>query len=145
MRRRALIFALLACSAMLPCSLLKAEPAKADPLIMVVMDPLAKPLSCPCVAGYAQRDYDKLGAALKAALGRDVKVLYNDSLIAAVRKQEDLKPDLVIGKCSVVLHDAKTGGWALEKVAMLTGKDGLTTQRGLVVVAAGDPAKSLSN
>ena len=32
---------------------------------MVVMDPLALPLSCPCVKGYAQRNYDKLGEKLE--------------------------------------------------------------------------------
>ena len=37
-----------------------AEPAVAggpEPLCLVVMDPLAAELACPCVAGYAQRDY----------------------------------------------------------------------------------------
>ena len=27
-----------------------------SPLVLVVMDPLAKELSCPCVKGYAQRE-----------------------------------------------------------------------------------------
>ena len=27
-----------------------------DPLVVVVMDPLSKPLSCDCVRGYAQRE-----------------------------------------------------------------------------------------
>lgn len=30
----------------------------ADGLSLVVMDPLAAPLSCPCVEGYAQRKYE---------------------------------------------------------------------------------------
>lgn len=123
-----------------------AEEAKSDrPLIIVVMDPLAKPLSCPCVAGYAQRDYEKLGAALTSSLGREVKIVFNESLVAAQKKNELRYIDLVIGKQSVILHDAKTAGLSLKKVAMLTGKDGLTTQRGLVVVPTSDPAMKISD
>src|SRR5688500_162229 len=36
-----------------------------DAISMVVMDPLALPLSCPCVAGYAQRKYEVLGEYLE--------------------------------------------------------------------------------
>jgi ABC-type phosphate/phosphonate transport system substrate-binding protein len=126
--------------------LLAAEETKpAEALVMVVMDPLAKPLSCPCVAGYAQRDYEKLAAALKARLGRDVKIVFNESLVAALKKSESNQADLVIGKQSVILHDARTAELKVEKVAMLTGKDGATTQRGLLVVPTGDPAKKLAD
>ena len=63
---------------------LGAEETKAvGPLVVVVMDPLAKPLSCPCVAGYAQRDYEKLGEALESALGREVKIVFNDAGLTA--------------------------------------------------------------
>jgi len=124
----------------------QAEDTKSDSsLICVVMDPLSKPLSCPCVAGYAQRDYEKLGAALTSALGREVKVVFNESLVAAQKKMGKTQAALVIGKQSVILHDAKAAGLNLKKVAMLTGKDGVTTQRGLVVVPADDPAKKISD
>lgn len=124
----------------------QADEAKpGDALVIVVMDPLAKPLSCPCVAGYAQRDYEQLAASLKSLLGREVKVIFNESLVAALKKQDSDGADLVIGKQSVILHDAKAAGVELKKVAMLTGKDGLTTQRGLVVVPAADPAKKVSD
>ena len=49
-------------------------------LVIVVMDPLAMPLSCPCVRGYAQRDYQKLADKLSAALDRPTKVIFNESL-----------------------------------------------------------------
>lgn len=124
----------------------RAEDAPSNqPLVMVVMDPLAKPLSCPCVAGYAQRDYDELAAALGKSLGREVKVVFNESLSGAKKKQDLAKVDLVIGKQSVILHDAKATGFQFEKIAMLTGKDGLTTQRGLLVVPATDSAMSLED
>ena len=124
---------------------LKGEDSKPAPLIVVVMDPLAKPLSCPCVAGYAQRDYEVLGAALTKSLGRDVRVLFSESLVAVMKKEELSQVDLVIGKQSVILHDAKAASLSVKKIGMLTGKDGLTTQRGLVVVAAKDPAKGIGD
>jgi ABC-type phosphate/phosphonate transport system substrate-binding protein len=120
-----------------------ATPAKA--VTIVVMDPLAKPLSCPCVEGYAQRDYDLLAAALEKSLGRKVKIVYNESLKAAMKKDAAIGADIVIGKESVILHDAKATSSKLAKVAMLSGKDGLTTQTGLIVVPTADPAKSVAD
>ncbi len=121
-------------------------PKERSALVMVVMDPLAKPLSCPCVEGYAQRDYDRLAAALEKSLGRKVVVVYNESLKAALkRKESGGSADLVIGKQSVVTADAKAVGNSLAKIAMLTGKDGATTQTGLVVVTKDDPAKTVAD
>ena len=79
-------------------------------LTMVVMDPLALPLSCPCVKGYAQRDYDKLGEKLAKELGRPVRVVYNESLTTALKNDAHGHADIVIGKHSVVLFDAKRSG-----------------------------------
>ena len=40
-----------------------ATPKKApEPVVLVVLDPLAKELACACVKGYGQRDYRKLAA-----------------------------------------------------------------------------------
>src|SRR5712672_2456738 len=82
-----------------------ADPA---PLTVVVMDPLAAPLSCPCVAGYAQRDYEKLGKFLEGKLGRPVQVAFAETLTGALEKKTQGKADLVIGKDSVVRAGAKT-------------------------------------
>lgn len=129
-----------------PTAAAKGVPAAStNTITMVVMDPLAKPLSCPCVAGYAQRDYDLLGAALEKSLGRKVKVVYNESLKGAMKKDAAAGADIVIGKESVILSDAKAAGAKLTKVAMLTGKDGLTTQTGLIVVPNKDLAKSVAD
>jgi ABC-type phosphate/phosphonate transport system substrate-binding protein len=116
----------------------------AGELTVVVMDPLAAPLSCPCVKGYAQRDYDKLGAFLEQELGRPVRVVFSESLEKAL-EETDGKADLVIGKRSVVSAQARTRKLALEPVLALTGKDGQTIQTGLIVVPAGDPAKSVAD
>lgn len=123
------------------------EPAaqSAGPLVMVVMDPLAKPLSCPCVKGYAQRDYDYLGTQLSKELGRPVKVVYNESLVAALKTEGVDHADIIIGKQSVVLFDAKRSDLAVRHVANLTGKDGSTTMTGLVVVPTPDPAQSVAD
>jgi ABC-type phosphate/phosphonate transport system substrate-binding protein len=115
------------------------------PLVVVVMDPLALPLSCPCVKGYAQRDYEKLAEALEAQLGRKVKLVFNESLSVALRDQTDGQAHLVIGKSSVVRHDAAKNKLQATLLAMLTGKDGSTEQTGLIVVPSDDPAKSVAD
>ena len=109
-------------------------------LIVVVCDPLAAPLSCPCVKGYAQRDYDKLGKFLEGKLGRPVKVVFAETLAAALQKKTGGRADVVIGKDSVVRAAAKANKLGMTHLAALTGKDGTTTQTGLVVVASADPA-----
>ena len=111
----------------------------AEPLRLAVMDPLAKQLSCPCVQGYAQRDYAKLAAFLGESLGREVTLRFGESLDAFT----DEGFDVVIGKRSVVESDAARLGLDVVPLAALAGKDGLTTQRGLVVVCSDDPATTL--
>ena len=112
---------------------------------MIVMDPLALPLSCPCVEGYAQRDYEKLGEYLSEKLQRKVDVVFSESLTDALQRKTGGRADLVIGKRSVVEHDAVESKLPLTPIAALTGKDGSTTQTGLIVVPAGDPAKSAAD
>jgi ABC-type phosphate/phosphonate transport system substrate-binding protein len=122
-------------------------PTKTDSsaLTMIVMDPLALPLSCPCVQGYAQRDYDKLAAALKKELGRDVNVVYHESLPTALQGKAEGKADIVIGKHSVVLFDGGRVKQSFAPVAKLPGKDGVTTMTGLIVVPTKDSAKSVAD
>jgi ABC-type phosphate/phosphonate transport system substrate-binding protein len=115
------------------------------PLIMVVMDPLAAPLSCPCVKGYAQRDYAQLASYLERELGRPVKVVFNESLYTAATQKTDGKADIVIGKRSVVVAEAVAAELSVRPVMALTGKDGATTQTGLIVVPDKDPAKKVAD
>ena len=44
--------------------LLSAAAVAAEPFVLVVMDPLSKPLSCDCVRGYALREYKWLIAGI---------------------------------------------------------------------------------
>ena len=124
--------------------LVAAEPA----LTLVVMDPLAAPLSCPCVKGYAQRDYTKLGAHLEKALGRPVAVVFGESLakvVGTVGEGKSARADIVIGKRSVVAADGQSTKRTLLPVADLTDLKGSTTQHGLVVVRGDDPAASIGD
>lgn len=114
------------------------------PLTVVVMDPLALELSCPCVKGYAQRDYNLLGKHLEKHLGRPVKVHFAES-IAAGQKKAGGPAHLVIGKESVIRHESGAIAFKLTPLASLTGKDGKTTQTGLFVVAADDKALSAAD
>ncbi|WDI45099.1 PhnD/SsuA/transferrin family substrate-binding protein [Bremerella sp. P1] len=126
------------------CSVLalRSEAAETKALTMVVMDPLAAPLSCPCVEGYAQRKYEHLEAFLEAKLDRSINLLFVESLESL--KQEDLAGgtiDLIIGKDSVVRFDAKTRDLRVTPLGRLTDKDGSTTQFGMIVVGRDDPAQ----
>jgi len=109
-------------------------------LTVVVLDPLAAELSCPCVKGYAQRDYKKLGEFLSRKIGRPVAVHFAETLAAALAKKTAGKVDLVIGKDSVVRAAARESKVGIDHVAALTGKDGKATMTGLFVVAAKDEA-----
>jgi ABC-type phosphate/phosphonate transport system substrate-binding protein len=119
--------------------------SKGAMLRLVVMDPLAAALACDCVLGYAQRDYDALAAFLSKQLdGRPVTVTYAEGLVEGAKKAGG-PADLIIGKTSVVLFDARKDKIPVRPIAMLTSKDGTTTFRGLFVVRAGDPATSLAD
>jgi len=117
----------------------------ASPFHLLVMDPLAAPLSCPCVKGYAQRDYDALGKQLESVLGRPVKVYFGESLPILLAKKSGGKADLIIGKESVVRLESKQAGLKASPIASLTGKDGSTTMTGWVVVSSSDPALSIAD
>ena len=79
---------------------------------MVVMDPLALPLSCACVDGVGQRRYEALATGLSKVLHRKVDLVYEESLQLALRRAPD-GIDIVIGKRSTVLHDAEATGLSL--------------------------------
>jgi ABC-type phosphate/phosphonate transport system substrate-binding protein/outer membrane protein assembly factor BamB len=117
----------------------------ATALSLVVMDPLAAPLSCPCVEGYAQRQYDKLAAYLAEQLGRPVNVTFAESFEKALQKAGCKTIDLAIGKDSVVRCDALAMKLTVTPLAQLSGKDGITTQTGLIVVRSADPAQKVDD
>jgi outer membrane protein assembly factor BamB len=117
----------------------------AEPLCVVVMDPLAAQLSCPCVAGFAQRDYLALGQHLEKALGRPVKIGFGESLARGTEASDCPRAHVVIGKHSVVREDGKAGGIVVEPLASLTDRHGSCLLHGLFVVPTEDPAESLED
>ncbi len=114
-------------------------------LTVVIMDPLSAPLACDCVKGYAQRKYELLGEFLTSELKRPVKVYWSESLKGVLEEKTKGKADLIIGKHSVVLADAKEAKITVQPVAQLTGRDGEVTQTGLFIVRKLDPAKSMAD
>jgi ABC-type phosphate/phosphonate transport system substrate-binding protein len=115
------------------------------PYTVVVMDPLAAKLACPCVDGFAQRDYDKLIKHLEKQLNRPIKLYFSESLHNALEKKTEGKADLIIGKESVIRNQAKTAKLEVTPIASLTGKDGKTTLTGLFVLASADKALTLAD
>ena len=100
-------------------------------------------MSCPCVKGYAQRDYEKLSEYLQKALGQPVQIHFSETLNGALKTKTQGKADIVIGKKSCIASDAKANEMKLQPLVALSGKDGRTTQTGLFVVAFDDPGKMI--
>ncbi len=115
-----------------------------EPLSLIVMDPLAAPLSCPCVEGYAQRKYEVLAQHLEAKLGRKVQVTFAETLQLA-KKKTDGRVHVIVGKDSVVRADSKAEGIDIATLGYLTDKQGSTMQTGLIVVNRDDPATSVKD
>jgi outer membrane protein assembly factor BamB/ABC-type phosphate/phosphonate transport system substrate-binding protein len=122
-----------------------AVPLSAADLTVAVMDPLAAPLSCHCVKGYGQRDYEKLGAFLEKRLARRTHVVFTEDLAKAVKLLPSNHLDLVIGKTSVVRSDAAECRLKVRPLAMLTGKEGGTTIQGWFMAPQGDPARKIGD
>ena len=108
------------------------------------MDPLAAQLSCPCVKGYAHCDYERLAKHLEKQSERPVEFHFAESLTNALEKKTANKADLIIGKESVVRHQAKENKLGVAPIASLTGKDGKTTMTGLFVLPSEDAGLTLA-
>lgn len=132
------------------CSRASSGPAASRParqagsLRVVVMDPLARELSCDCLPGYAQRRYGKLCEYLAGRLGRAVGVTFAEYLEPAHVRGADAA-HLVIAQQSLALSDANALRITLRPLARLTDRDGNTTLRGHFLVRAGDRAAGLSD
>ena len=118
--------------------------AAEKPVQVVVMDPLALPLSCSCVEGVGQRRYDQLADHLGQALGRPFKLTFEESLDLALRRMK-AKPDFIIGKDAMVRFDAGRLKLQVSPLADLTDRTKVTTQRGAFIVRTNDPAKRLAD
>ncbi len=121
-----------------------ASPKKTpEPVVLVVLDPLAKELACACVPGYGQRDYRKLAARLEVALKQRVGIEFSDDLAETLTVIGPGREVVVIGDQSLVADGAKRVELKCHPICELTGIDGNATITGLFVARASDPAKSL--
>ena len=136
---------LMAVLCLVAASALPAKPPKnaPDPILLVVMDPLAKELACACVKGYAQRDYRKLEAVLEKALNQRVTVEFSDDLAESLRGVGPGREVLVAGSQSLVADGAKKAGLKCQAVGALTDLDGNTALTASFVARSDDPAKEL--
>jgi ABC-type phosphate/phosphonate transport system substrate-binding protein len=126
------------------CLLAAAFHSFAQPLQLVVMDPLSKDLACACVKGYAQRNYKVLAAYLQTKTGMEVQVSHGETLADAL-KHSGGSVDILIGKFSVIQSEAKKNALELQPVCSLTNKQGSSFQRGLLVVRKDSPARQLND
>lgn len=121
-----------------------ADPVTQSQLTLVVMDPMAAPLACDCVKGYAQRKYESLGAYLQKRLQRSVHVVWDESLNGALEKSGGTF-DLIIGKHSVVMSDARGKKHSILPLARLTDVNDRVDQTGLIVVRKNDLAQKVED
>lgn len=117
-------------------------PSNAE-ITLVVTDPLALPLACSCVQGYAQRKYEKLADFLQIKLKKTVRVVWGDSIEKAIKEHGGGSKTLLIGKDSVIRFDSKKLKLEVSPLAQLTDANGSVNQRGMFVVRRDDAAATL--
>src|SRR6478736_3830591 len=100
-----------------------AQRVAAPPIMLVVLDPLAKELACACVKGYGQRDYRKLAAHLESVLQQPVAVEYSDDLAETLALASPGQEVIVVGERSLVLKSAKRAALPCHPVGALTDPD----------------------
>ncbi len=147
-RRRILALAmalLAACSIQLNGLAVDPYGPKDAKITIIVLDPMALPLACDCVQGYAQRKYEKLADYMQASLRESVRVVWAESLTKALEDETQAagKATIIIGKDSVVRAGAKSNKLSMVPVAHLTDMNGGIMQHGLFVVRSDDKAATL--
>ncbi|MGC3960508.1 MAG: PQQ-binding-like beta-propeller repeat protein [Verrucomicrobiota bacterium] len=118
---------------------------EAPPILLVVMDPLAKELACACVKGYGQRDYRKLATHLGAALQQRVAVEFSDDLAESLKLASPEQEMLVVGERSFVANSAQRATQTFLPVCELTDVEGRSTFVGTFVAQAKDTAADLKD
>ncbi len=123
----------------------KTAPREPAPVMLVVMDPLAKELACACVKGYGQRDYRKLAARLQTALKQPVRIEFSDDLAETLALASPGQEIIVVGEQSLVAQSAKGAALKCHPICELTDPEGSTTLTGSFVARSGDPARELKD
>src|SRR5712671_4162782 len=116
-----------------------------EPVVFIVMDPLAKELACACVKDYGQRDYRKLAARLEKAVKQHVSIEFSDDLAESMSGISPGREVIVVGDQSLVAHGASKAGLKCHPLCELTGPDGSTMLTASFVARSDDPAKELKD
>ncbi len=124
-----------------------AKPPKSgpEPVLLVVLDPLAKELACACVKGYGQRDYRKLSAQLQKAIKEPISIEFSDDLAESMKGVSPEREVIIIGDQSLVAHSAKKAGLKCHPVCALSDLEGNTTLPGLFIARADDSVTQLKD
>jgi len=116
-----------------------------QPILFVVLDPLAKELACACVKGYGQRDYRKLAAKLESNLKQPVSIEFSDDLAETMALATPGQEVIFVGEQSRASEDAKKAGLKSRPLCELTDPEGSTSVVGTFIVRASDSAKELKD
>lgn len=127
------------------CALGKAHKSGQEPMLLVVMDPLAKELACACVKGYGQRDYRQVAAALEKALGQRVSIEFSDDLVESMAEVGARREVIIVGDRSLVAAGAKKARLKCHPVCELTDVEGETTAAGAFIARSDDTVKELKD
>ena len=112
-------------------------------ITIIVTDPLALPLACACVQGYAQRKYEKLADYMGMKLKKSIRVVWSDSISIAKKEYGLGNKTIFIGKDSVVRYDTNALKLDIVPLAQLTDSRGAVNQHGLFLVRKENQATSL--
>ena len=115
-----------------------------EPLHVVVADPLCRRLADPCMAEYAERDYGLLNDFLAERVDRPVEIVYAEPSDEGLRV-DWTHADLIIGRPSTVLPQARKAGQSVRPILHLTDGDGRREFFGTFLVRRQDPAGALSD
>src|SRR5438445_5876892 len=116
-----------------------------EPILLVVMDPLAKELACACVKGYGQRDYRKIATRLEKALKQRISIEFSDDLAESMTGVTPGREVIVVGDQSLVAAGAKKAGLKCHPVCELTDPDGSTTLTVSFIACSADPQKDMTH
>jgi len=135
------------CVAALGAGVVMATPTEVEPepVVLVVMDPLASELACACVKGYGQRNYRKLVERFESALKVRVAIEFSDDLAETLTWVGPGREVIVVGERSVVSSGAAKAGLRCHPITELTGQEGDTSITGLFVTRSDDPARTIAD
>lgn len=113
-----------------------------EPLRVVVLDPLCRPLVREELRIVA-RDYTPLGGLLEQAVGRPVALSYGNRLADTLHQAGS--PDLILGQEAAVLAEAAQFNESLRPLARLTDDCGATDLAGVFLVREAAAAKNIGD